>query len=59
MYIVSMNKVIAILMTEDKSMSLTIEFWGYTLEDAEAYITKAFIECDKPYAEKWTQMKWL
>lgn len=54
MYNLDMNKVTAVLMTEDKSMSLTIEFWGYTLEAAEAYITKAFIECDKPYAEKWT-----
>lgn len=58
-YNLDMDKVTAMLMTEDKSMSLTIEFWGYTQEDAEKYIAKAFIKCDKPYAEKWTQMKWL
>ena len=55
----SMSKIAVMLMNEDRTLSLTIEFWGYAQEDAEKYLVDTFIECDKPYAEKWTQLKWL
>ena len=48
-----------VLMNDDKSLSLNINFFGYTQDAIEKYINKNFIECKKPYAEKYTQLKWM
>ena len=47
-----------VLMTEDKSLVLSIGFFGYTYEAIEEYMKKHYIECDKEYAKRWTKMKY-
>lgn len=46
-------------MSEDRSLALEIGFFGYTYDDVEKYMTKNFVECDKEYAKRWTQMKYV
>lgn len=54
------KKCIAVmLMNEDKSLSLEIGFFGYSYDDVEKYMTKTFIESDKAFAKKYTQMKYV
>jgi len=47
------------LMNDDKSLSLTINFFGYTQNAIEKYLNEHFVECNKPYAQKYTQLKWM
>lgn len=53
------NAIKVLLMTEDRSLALEIGFFGYTYDDVEKYMTKNFVECDKEYAKRWTQMKYV
>ena len=46
-------------MNENRSLCLNIGFIGYTYDAVEEYMTKNFVECDKQYAQKWTQMKYV
>ena len=48
-----------LLMNEDRSLSLTIGFLGYTYDGIEDYMNKNFVECKQLYAGRWTQMKYL
>ena len=48
-----------LLMNDDKSLSLEIGFFGYSYDDVEKYMTKTFIESDKAFAKKYTQMKYV
>lgn len=48
-----------LLMSEDRQLALEIGFFGYTYDDIEKYMTKKFVECNKEYAKKWTQMKYI
>ena len=53
------NSISVLLMNEDKSLSLEIGFFGYSYDDVEKYMTKTFIESDKAFAKKYTQMKYV
>ena len=46
-----MDKTNVMLLNEDRSLVLEICFLGYKIEDAEAYLTKHFIECKKSMQE--------
>ena len=49
-----------VLLTNDnKSLSLTVSFFGYTYDAIEKYMTEKFIECEREYSKKWTQMKYV
>ena len=48
-----------LLLNDDRSLSLTIGFFGYTYSTIEKYMTEKFIECGKEYSKKWTQMKYV
>lgn len=48
-----------LLMNDDRSLCFNIGFIGYTYDDVEKYMTKHFVECDKAYAQRWTQMKYV
>lgn len=48
-----------VLMNEDRSLSVEIGFFGYTYDGIEQYMTEKFIECNKEYAKRWTQMKYM
>ena len=48
-----------ILSSEDRELSLQIGFFGYTQKMVENYLTKTFINSDKPHAQKWDKMKYL
>ena len=55
-----LNKTIRVLLAnDDKSLSLEIGFFGYSYDDVEKYMTKTFIESDKAFAKKYTQMKYV
>ena len=53
------NYMTVILMSEDKDLSLQIGFFGYTHKMVEDYLTKTFINSDKPHSQKWDKMKYL
>lgn len=54
------KKCISVLLAnDDKSLSLEIGFFGYSYDDVEKYMTKTFIETDKAFAKKYTQMKYV
>ena len=48
-----------LLMNDDRSLCLTIGFFGYGYSAIEKYMTEKFIECGKEYSKKWTQMKYV
>ena len=48
-----------LLLNDDGSLYLNIGFIGYTYDDVEKYMNSHFVECDKQYAQKWTQMKYV
>ena len=48
-----------LLMNDDRSLSLTIGFLGFSYDAIEEYMTKNFVENKMPYVKKWTQMKYL
>ena len=48
-----------LLTNEDKSLSLTIGFFGYTHKMIEEYLNKTFINSDKIYALKWDTIKYI
>jgi hypothetical protein len=54
-----METINVLLMNDDKTMSLMIRFFGFTIEDVEKYIRKTYIESSHLYAKKWTQMKYV
>lgn len=53
------NYITVILSNDDKSLVLTMGFFGYTHEMVENYIKKHFIECQQSHTQKWTNMKYL
>lgn len=53
------NYMTVILSSEDRELSLQIGFFGYTQKMVENYLTKTFINSDKPHAQKWDKMKYL
>lgn len=53
------NTIHVLLMNDDRSLSLEIGFFGYSYDDVEQYMTKTFIESDKAFAKKYTQMKYI
>lgn len=53
------NYITVILSSEDRKLSLQIGFFGYTQKMVEDYLTKTFINSDKPHAQKWANMKYL
>ena len=55
----SLNLTTVILMNDDKSLSLTISFFGFKQNAIEKYLNEHFVECKKPYAQKYVQMKWM
>ena len=48
-----------LLMNDDGTLSLTIGFFGYSYDEIEKYITEKFIECEKEYPKKWSNMKYV
>lgn len=46
-------------MNDDKTMSLKISFFGFTIEDVEKYMQKTYVESTQLYAKKWTQVKYV
>jgi hypothetical protein len=54
-----MDTINVILMNDDKTMSLTISFFGFTIENVENYIRETYVESTQPYAKKWTHMKYV
>lgn len=54
-----MDMINVLLMNDDKTMSLTISFFGFTIEDVEKYMQKTYVESTQAYAKKWTQMKYV
>lgn len=54
-----MDTINVILMNDDKTMSLTISFFGFSIEDVERYMQKTYIESAQAYAKKWTHMKYI
>lgn len=53
------NYMTVILSSEDRELSLQIGFFGYTQKMVENYLTKTFINSDKPHAQKWANMKYM
>jgi hypothetical protein len=54
-----MNTINVLLMNDDKTMSLVISFFGFTIENIEKYIHETYSESHQPYAKKWTHMKYI
>ena len=54
-----METIDVLLMNADKTMSLKISFFGFTIEDVEKYIRENYIESSRLCAKKWTYMKYV
>ena len=48
-----------ILVDSSSNRALTIGFLGFSYEGIEKYMSDNYVECDKPYARQWTEMKYL
>jgi hypothetical protein len=53
------NYIEVFLSNDDKTLTLCIGFFGYTYKMVENYIKKHYIDCDKNYVQKWTNVKYL
>lgn len=58
-WIFSMETINVLLTNDDKTMSLMISFFGFTIEDVEKYMQKTYVESTQLYAKKWTHMKYI
>jgi hypothetical protein len=54
-----METIDVLLMNDDKTMSLKISFFGFTIEEVETYIHEKYVESPRLCAKKWTQMKYI
>lgn len=54
-----MDTINVLLMNDDKTMSLMISFFGFSIEDVEKYMQKTYVKSTHAYAKKWTQMKYV
>ena len=50
---------IEVILVSDSGLALNIGFFGYSYDDVEKYLNKNFVECEKPYAQRWSQMKYV
>jgi hypothetical protein len=54
-----MDTINVVLISDEKTKSLTISFFGFTIEDVEKYMKQTYIDSTQLYAKKWTHMKYV
>ena len=48
-----------LFMTEDRAMSFNVCFFGYSYDAINGYIQKNYIDSEKIFPKRWTQMKYV